>query len=351
MTSSPQTTTTSQETTSTKKPLERQMPVWNRIWNQTENALHGPYPQRFIAGPNVSQKRGLRDMYAEARNLGLAAPQLSNMAKKVSSGYFLNPENDPTFQGAARAAINPITQQLREQVLPQIVDRSMRTGGVGGGPAAYGGARQDLQEERALNTWEVAAGDITGELANKSRMAGMALIPHAPALQQAANLAFMAPSAAIQAGSALKQQWQQGTLDDRIKDYLFRWTGPQNAANIMQTGGFGTTTGTMTGTMTSPAPDMMTQWLQGLSGAAGGLGSIFGAGGIFPMSDRAMKENIVQIGTSFSGTPIYRFNYKGGSPAFIGMMADEVDPAAVHEQAGIKFVDYVKATEKDVSHD
>ena len=347
MSSSPQTTTTTSEVT--KKPLPRQQPVWNRIWNQTENALHGPYPQRFIAGPNVTQKRGLRDMFAQAQNLGQSAPDLSAMAQKISSGYFLNPENDPTFQGAARAAINPITQQLRQQVLPQIVDRSMKAGGVGGGPAAYGGARQDLQEERALNAWEVAAGDITGELANKSRTAGMALIPHAPAIQAAANIQYLAPSSVIQQGGALKQQWQQGVLEDRIKDYLFRFTGPQNAANIMQMGGFGQTN--TVGTQTTPAPDMMTQWLQGLSGGVSGLSSMFGSGGLFgAISDRAMKENIVQIGTSFSGTPIYRFNYKGGSPTFIGMMADEVTPEAVHEQAGIKFVDYVKATEKDVRH-
>jgi hypothetical protein len=88
----------------------------------------------------------------------------------------------------------------------------------------------------------------------------------------------------------------------------------------------------------------------GLPGTAAGVsgGTLGGAGlsALFGlMSDRRLKEDIEAVGALFDGTPVYRYRMKG-QPAFqIGLMADEVTPEAVAENAeGFKMVDYKVAT-------
>lgn len=56
------------------------------------------------------------------------------------------------------------------------------------------------------------------------------------------------------------------------------------------------------------------------------LGGLFSAGAsLLPLlSDRRAKKDIVQIGTSDSGVPIYRFRYKHGGPVQIGYMAQDL---------------------------
>ena len=75
--------------------------------------------------------------------------------------------------------------------------------------------------------------------------------------------------------------------------------------------------------------------------------SLFGAGGFFPdaLSDRRLKENIKQIGTSPQGYKIYEFNYKGGKTRFRGAMAQDVikkNPMAVGIDQNHLTVDYSK---------
>jgi len=82
---------------------------------------------------------------------------------------------------------------------------------------------------------------------------------------------------------------------------------------------------------------------------AGG-GSMMADTGSQQMSDRALKENVVRIGTHPLGIGLYLFDYK---PAFreqsgfgrqFGVMADEVETvlpqAAVMHPNGYKMVDY-----------
>lgn len=68
-------------------------------------------------------------------------------------------------------------------------------------------------------------------------------------------------------------------------------------------------------------------------------------------SDRRLKHDIKEIGTSHDGMPIYTFKYKGDPQAqtHVGFMADEVEkkhPEAVGlDPSGYKTVNYDKATE------
>jgi hypothetical protein len=93
------------------------------------------------------------------------------------------------------------------------------------------------------------------------------------------------------------------------------------------------------------------------SGQSGGLGSdimdaakfassIAGFASLF--SDKRLKENVHQIGKTFDGQPVYRYNYKGHPETQIGLIAQEVErkhPEAVGVAGNYKTVDYGRATE------
>lgn len=73
----------------------------------------------------------------------------------------------------------------------------------------------------------------------------------------------------------------------------------------------------------------------GAAGAAGGFGKLF--------SDRRLKQEIVLLGVTDSGIPVYEFQYIWGGPRRRGFMADDVEkimPEAVSERGGYKVVNY-----------
>jgi hypothetical protein len=209
------------------------------------------------------------------------APGIESVANKISSGYFLDPSNDPTFAGAVNAAITPSENMLMGTTLPGIVGGAIRNSGMGGGPTAYGGASLGMPEESAIRDWDIAAQNTGAAMANASRTAGMNLFQQLPALQTAAISGTLAPAAATEAGGALQQGFAQSDINNALAQYQAMmnapWAGVGNMTNLLTAGGYGTTTGTdqSQGTTTGPAPNVATQWLQGLTGGASGLASLF----------------------------------------------------------------------------
>ena len=75
----------------------------------------------------------------------------------------------------------------------------------------------------------------------------------------------------------------------------------------------------------------------GLFGLAGSLGGM----GIYKYSDRRLKSDVVRLGTTENGLPLYEYTIFGRREC--GVMADEVErvaPEAVIERDGLKMVNY-----------
>lgn len=378
MSSKPAQTTTQTNSSGTKTPLNEQMPMFQDIWGRVGSAVDKtndkPYGGDFITPATQGQRDAVGMMYGAAPNLGSNAGSLTEMARKISSGYFLDPTNDPTFAAAASAAIDPVTRALQEQVLPGIVDASIRSGGTGAGPAAYGGADQTLKQQGAIKDWTTTAGNITADMAAKSRAAGMALIPQAAGISSAGNQEALLPAMTTAAAGASEYGLNDLVTKNLLAQYTNQleapWYGLSQGANVLATGGYGNTTSTGTETKTGSTPDTATQWLQGLTGGAGLLNSLFSspAGGTSAMSglmgglgtaggwlssllpalavsDRRLKFDITPIGQTYDGQTLYQFRYIADpSRIMIGLMADEVDPEFVYtDEAGYNLVDYNKA--------
>jgi hypothetical protein len=81
--------------------------------------------------------------------------------------------------------------------------------------------------------------------------------------------------------------------------------------------------------------------IAGLAGQSAGWGSLLG--GLAMLSDRRMKTDISAVGKMENGLTVYRYRYKSGGPAMLGVMADEVrqvNPDAVTNVDGIDYVRY-----------
>lgn len=93
-------------------------------------------------------------------------------------------------------------------------------------------------------------------------------------------------------------------------------------------------------------------WQQQVASRNNMMGGLLGAGGQLGaaaiMSDRRMKDNIVEIGR-FGRLPVYSYRYKGEEQERVGFMADEVGKIApealVWLPGGFAAVDYDKAME------
>jgi hypothetical protein len=112
--------------------------------------------------------------------------------------------------------------------------------------------------------------------------------------------------------------------------------------------------GSSVGSNTSEGPDKWSKiytpvqqqpvYLPGVQGDPGIGGSLLGAAGSIGaalISDIRFKENIEKVGTSSSGTNVYRWNYIGSPQRYQGVIAQEV-PWACVDKDGIKYVDYSK---------
>lgn len=72
------------------------------------------------------------------------------------------------------------------------------------------------------------------------------------------------------------------------------------------------------------------------------------SGNDFGMSDERLKEDIVRIGKTDDGLPIYRYRMKGGGRLQMGVMAQDVEKvkpnAVARNRHGFKMVDYAEVT-------
>ena len=85
-------------------------------------------------------------------------------------------------------------------------------------------------------------------------------------------------------------------------------------------------------------------------GSALGLvgGALLGPSAPWIFSDERVKEDVTPVGKSKDGQTIYKFRYKDdpSNTMHMGLLAQEVEkkhPDAVHEQDGVKMVDYDRA--------
>lgn len=318
-----------------KTPLSGpQGTLFNNIWGTTNSAVNNaentPIPQNTVAGLTQPQVQGANWFDTVAPSLGANAQGTGDLVNQIASGFFTNPQNNPNFQGAVEAALAPQTQNLTQNVLPHVQDVSLKASGGGTGPSAYGsaipgGSPQDKLTENVLQNWTNTEANTIGSMAENAYNTGVGLFGQIPGLSSSAISQYLAPGSALEAGGGILQGGNQSALTNLLNAYNMNTQNPlsflSSGANIGAVGGFGNNNQTTTGA----APSMATQVLQGLTGGAGALGSLFGSG---PGGSASAFSNIMgglgSLGSSASG-------WLSGllAPTLGTAAADTIAPAAM----------------------
>jgi hypothetical protein len=201
-------------------------------------------------------------------------------------------------------------EQANEQAQSGALGTAIQSGAFGGDRAGVAAANLANQQNLAMGS---TMANIYGQGYDQAVSTSMA----------DANRLLGVAGAQLGAGTQM-QQTEQAGKDALINQFQQQMGYPFQVAQFLANIAMGT--GALSGSTTTSTQQ----------------GSFF--------SDRRLKHDIKEIGTSHNGLPIYTFKYKGDpeSNTHVGFMADEVEkknPEAVGlDPSGYKTVDYDKAT-------
>lgn len=264
-----------QTQTTESKPWAKAEPYYLDLYKKAESAFdqtnNKPYTGDFVAGPNNMQKDAVNSIFNSAPMLGFGADDVRNLARDTAQGKYLNA--NPHLAGVVETAMKPITEQYLQQILPSLKDKSKADG-------AYGGSRQDLQENQVATNFAREAADTSGKIYYEDYARERQLQQNAGSLLSQANALTMAPGQAMALAGNMQQGWDQSALQNEMMKHnesiKAPWYGLGEWANILSSGGYGT----QTATSTQPSSGIGGA-LQGLIGGAGaGAGMATGIGGV-----------------------------------------------------------------------
>lgn len=250
-------------------------PYYKTLYEKAQSAFdatnNNPYTGETYAGPTQTQQDALAGIKTAAGGMGTGVDALRQLAESQLRGDWLNPNSNPYISQVANAALLPVQQSFDKNRLA-VEDRGIATG-------AYGGSRQDIQQNQLVDDFNRAAGDITSGIYNSNYQNERAIQQNTPQLLNAANLLALAGPTALMGAGATEQGWNQGALDAALQKYQMGqeapWAGISELANVLSSGGFGSQS------TTTPAPSVFSQILKGaLGGATTGAGLATGIGGV-----------------------------------------------------------------------
>lgn len=250
--------------------------LYNRARMAMESTNNNPFMGDYVAQDTPLAQTAMSELLTNAQtNIGRGSADYLRMAEQTAKGDFLRPDSNPFIQGVANAAIKPVTQTFSNTVLPGIKDASIAGG-------AYGGARQDLQENAASDALTKQIGDITSNIFYQNYANERQNQVNAPQMLEAGYNLTNARGQQMMSLADLQRQMQQRVLDNQLQQYQGRqaapWYGLGEMGNILTQGGFNQASGTST--KDNPAyEDPFTRALKMALGAAGTAAAAAGPGG------------------------------------------------------------------------
>jgi len=133
----------------------------------------GFFPGQTVAGMSGYSRDAFDAMANRARGGNPLMGQAQGEVGRILSGDYLDPNNNPGFQGALSAAVRPITDAFRNEVMPGIDSSFSAAGRYGSGMQgqAYSDANQDLargigdvSSNMAFNNYGMERGNMMNAL-------------------------------------------------------------------------------------------------------------------------------------------------------------------------------------------
>lgn len=306
-------------------------PTGSLSYSQTGTGPNGVPTYTATQTLSPAEQQLLTTMQGTQQTAGTQAGQLLSNANYGSTNPATTIGNSTS--GETQALLGQETSYLNPQFNQQTsqLDTQLRSQGIFPGSPAYTQQMQNLQ----LNQNQAVTGFLaTAEPAAYSQAVSSYELP----AQTAESLMGVAQPAGVGLTSTPQESSSPANLEGDVASANTANMQAYNAQLAQQNA-------------------MMSGLFQlgsaSISGGTGGFGNSL-LGSALSGSDRRIKKNITQVGALFDGTPVYRFQYIDGPPAWqIGVMAQDIEqfePDAVHDIGGVKYVDYLKATERAASH-
>lgn len=245
--------------------------------NQYGQGAPGYFPGNTVAGMSGYSRDSLNAMADRARGGNPLMGQAQGEVGKMLSGAYLDPNNNPGFQGALSAAVRPITQAFSNEVMPGIDSSFSSAGRYGSGMQgqAYSDANQDLARGIGDVSSNMAFNNYGMERGNMMSALGMAPGFAANDYKDISMLGL--------AGQGMEGYDQQQIDAEKARyDYNANKDMAWLQNYIGTLGGAPPPTTTSNSTITTPAPNPWVSALGlGLQGASmlGGFGGFGGLGG------------------------------------------------------------------------
>lgn len=361
-----------------------------------------------LAGP-TQVSRSLQDV-ADGKYLGGANPYLDDIigraqndaATKVAQSFSSSGRyGSGRFAGAQADAVANVGTNLRYQDYEaerarQAAAASAIDSGLLARTGASAGLLGQINDVRTANAGQAVTGANLASSANQQALAGQQALAsaeqgnNAQRIQQyAAGLSgaqadraaalsglgavaqsrtnLLAPGQTLATTGAIYDTAAQQQLDAERQKFAEAQQAPWKQIGLLAelgmpiAGAGGTASGTET--KLTPQPSVFQQALGGLSTgigllgqtgafptAAAGAGSAGWLSSMLPalaLSDERAKENVVEVGATHDGQPLYSYNYCGDRTPQVGLLAQDVarrDPSAVARlPGGLLAVDYSRA--------
>lgn len=270
--------------TQTNTPWAEASPYYPDLYKQGQEAMqsnqNNVYTGDFVAQPNNAMRQGAGLLEGVAGALPNYSGDVTRNLSDVLSGKYLNLETNPYLMPALQASMKPVTDQFMQQVLPGINDAAISAG-------AYGGARQDLAQNIAVDTFGRTQNDAVTKVAYDNYLRELERMLNPAATVDSAVGALNAPGKQLLAAGGIQQGFDQAMIDNNMKKFQYSqtapWQGLTEFSNLLTAGGFGTKTVDMT---TQERESNATQIAKGIIGGASMLASAFnpvGPGGMSSM--------------------------------------------------------------------
>lgn len=337
-------------------------PEQQKILNQTQGAMLN------LGTIANKQSAFLKDYLSKGLDTRGAPAQWKHLGKKfnsdlgpdystnVSDGYATSYAGADDFsadrqkyEDALMARQQPALQQNQDRLRSQLINSGLRPG-----TAAWNSemARLSQSENDARMSAILAAGDEQARMVGMARDAAQFGNSSILARMQAQNAASMDKRNLENNTILQKANFQNNSRSQYLNEAYAARSRPINEIAALLSGSQVTNPNFVSTPQTGVAGVDYTglvnnKYQAELASHNSMMGGLFGLlSAPFMMSDRRLKEDIRQIGSTFDGTPIYTFRYRGDPVTHMGVMAqdiagDQPEAIAVHP-SGFLMVDYSK---------
>lgn len=228
------------------------------------------YQGQTVAPLNATQQAGATAVTNAAQGqVGASTGQALQGLDFFTSGAAMDPNRNPGLSGAIQAAIDPITKNYQNTVLPGINQGAVDSG-------MFGEGRHGVAQGLASDAYLRQVGDTAANVVNPAYQAGLDATSRSLAFAPSVLQAGYGPGAALSAVGGQQQTQQQAEINAAIQKFAQENYLPLDIAQQIAGIAFGLPIGGSQTTSSGGNPSTGQQILGGVSTAAGLAGLLAG---------------------------------------------------------------------------